>query len=291
METILSPPFSPLFNPKTPLSKPFLSFSHLPRSISAKTICCSLRKQHSQVEKDSFSTPKSWVSHVQQGLFALAIYLALNFCPVLSSGSALASEFDVLNEGPPKDSYVVDDAGVLNRVTKSDLKALLSDVENRKGFHINIITVRKLTSKADAFEYADTVLEKWYPSVEQGNDKGIVVLVTSQKEGAITGGPDFVKAVGDTVLDATVSENLPVLATEEKYNEAVFSTARRLVAAIDGLPDPGGPQVKDNKRESNFKSREETDEKRGQFTLVVGGLLVIAFVVPMAQYYAYVSKK
>ncbi|KAL3349530.1 hypothetical protein AABB24_022576 [Solanum stoloniferum] len=290
METILSPPFSPLFNPKTSLSKPFLSLSHLPRS--TKPICCSLRKQHSQIEKESFSVPKScWVSHVQQGLAALAISLALNFCPVVSADSALASEFDVLNEGPPKDSYVVDDAGVLSRVTKSDLKALLSDVEKRKGFHINFITVRKLTSKADAFEYADQVLEKWYPSVEQGNDKGIVVLVTSQKEGAITGGPDFVKAVGDTVLDATVSENLPVLATEEKYNEAVFSTARRLVAAIDGLPDPGGPQLKDNKRESNFKSREETDEKRGQFTLVVGGLLVIAFVVPMAQYYAYVSKK
>ncbi|KAG5626210.1 hypothetical protein H5410_011428 [Solanum commersonii] len=289
METIFSPPFSPLFNPKTSLSKPFLSLSHLPKS--TKPICCSLRKQHSQIEKESFSVPKSWVSHVQQGLAALAISLALNFCPVVSSDSALASEFDVLNEGPPKDSYVVDDAGVLSRVTKSDLKALLSDVEKRKGFHINFITVRKLTSKADAFEYADQVLEKWYPSVEQGNDKGIVVLVTSQKEGAITGGPDFVKAVGDTVLDATVSENLPVLATEEKYNEAVFSTATRLVAAIDGLPDPGGPQLKDNKRESNFKSREETDEKRGQFTLVVGGLLVIAFVVPMAQYYAYVSKK
>lgn len=82
-----------------------------------------------------------------------------------------------------------------------------------------------------------------------------------------------------------------VLATEEKYNEAVYSSAKRLVAAIDGLPDPGGPKFKDSKRESNFKSREETEEKRGQFSLVVGGLLVIAFVVPMAQYYAYVSKK
>lgn len=81
------------------------------------------------------------------------------------------------------------------------------------------------------------------------------------------------------------------MATEEKYNEAVYSSAKRLVAAIDGLPDPGGPKSKDNKRESNFKTREETEEKRGQFSLVVGGLLVIAFVVPMAQYYAYVSKK
>lgn len=64
-------------------------------------------------------------------------------------------------------------------------------------------------SKADAFEYADQVLERWYPTLEEGTNKGIVVLVTSQKEGAVTGGPDFVKAVGDNILDATVSENLP----------------------------------------------------------------------------------
>ena len=49
-----------------------------------------------------------------------------------------------------------------------------------------------MQSKADAFEYADQVLERWYPSVEEGNKKGIVVLVTSQKEGAVTGGPAFV---------------------------------------------------------------------------------------------------
>lgn len=35
------------------------------------------------------------------------------------------------------------------------------------------------------------------------------MLVTSQKEGAVTGGPAFVKAVGEEVLDATISENLP----------------------------------------------------------------------------------
>lgn len=203
----------------------------------------------------------------------------------------MASEFDVLNEGPPKETFVVDDAGVLSRVTKSDLKRLLSDLESRKNLSINFITVRKLTSKADAFEYADQVLERWYPTVEEGNNKGIVVLITSQKEGAITGGPAFIQAVSENVLDSIISDNLPVLAADEKYNEAIYSSAKRLVAAIDGLPDPGGPTVKDGKRESNFKTREETDEKRGQFSLVVGGLLVIAFVVPMAQYYAYVSRK
>lgn len=242
-------------------------------------------------ELPSLAIPANWLSPIHHGLAALALSLALNFSPILPSGVAGASEFDVINDGPPKDSYVVDDAGVLSRVTKSDIKRLMSDLEYRKKFHINFITVRKLTSKADAFEFADQLLEKWYPTVEDGDNKGIVVLVTSQKEGAITGGPSFVKAVGENILDATVSENLPVLATEEKYNEAIYTSAKRLAAAIDGLPDPGGPQFKDNKRESNFKTKEETDEKRGQFSLVVGGLLVIAFVVPMAQYYAYVSRK
>ncbi|XP_076959908.1 UPF0603 protein At1g54780, chloroplastic-like [Bidens hawaiensis] len=281
METILAPhSFSSLFNPK---SNTFTN---------PKPISCNLKKKDSVFKSFStFTNNPTWVSHVQHGLAALAISLALNFTPVLATGSAFASEFDVLNDGPPKDTYVVDDAGVLSRVTRADLKNLLSDLEYRKKIRINFVTVRKLTSKADAFEYADQVLERWYPTLEEGNNKGIVVLVTSQKEGAVTGGPEFIKAVGDTVLDAVVSQNLPVLATDEKYNEAIFSSAKRLAAAIDGLPDPGGPQAKENKRESNFKTKEETAEKRDQFTIVVGGLLVIAFVVPMAQYYAYVSRK
>ncbi|XP_020087025.1 UPF0603 protein Os05g0401100, chloroplastic [Ananas comosus] len=293
MESIFSPTsFGPLLNPKS--ADPRIP-SHQPKPKASSPlharpiITCSAK---SKPPADSPWLRKSWISRLHHGLAAAALSLAVNFCPISTLDSpALASEFDVLSGGPPTDSYVVDDAGVLSRVTKSDLKRLMSDLESRKNLRINFITVRKLTSKADAFEYADQVLEKWYPTVEEGNNKGLVVLVTSQKEGAITGGPAFLQAVGDSVLDAAVSENLPVLATEEKYNEALYSTAKRLVAAIDGLPDPGGPKFQDNKRESNFKSREETEEKRGQFTLVVGGLLVIAFVVPMAQYYAYVSKK
>ncbi|XVE89724.1 hypothetical protein DITRI_Ditri20bG0018700 [Diplodiscus trichospermus] len=280
-------------------------------------------KHNSQSLNPSLAEPENWFVHAQQGLAALAISLALNFSLVLHTGNALASEFDVINEGPPKDSYVVDDANVLSRVTKFDLKQLLSDLESWKNFHINFITVRKLTSKADAFECADQVLECWYPILEEDRNKGIGMLVTSQKEGAVTGGPAFIEAVGENILDATVSENLPskyslvfvtetemskgfkgmnlytdhtvlsiaVLAMEEKYNEAIYSSVKRVVAAIDGLPDPGGPKFKDNKRGSNFKTREETEEKKGQFSLVIGGLLVIAFVVPMAQYNAYVSKK
>ncbi|KAL3699318.1 hypothetical protein R1sor_017340 [Riccia sorocarpa] len=225
------------------------------------------------------------------GLAAAGLSALLQFAP-LAAPPALANEATILNFGPPQDGgYVLDDASVLNRVTRSELKDTLKELEDEKGYHINFITVRKLTSKADAFEFADSILEKWYPTIEQGNNKGIVLLVTTQKEGAVTGGPAFVKAVGDQILEAITTENLPVLATDEKYNEAFSSTAKRLVAVIKGQPDIPGPKFQESKRESNFKTKQETDEKRGQFSTVVGGLLVIAFVVPMAQYYAYVSKK
>lgn len=232
METLLSPrALSPPLN-----SKPLSTHQTKPTSHSlslSKPTNFSGPKHLST----RFTKPESrnWLTDAKQGLAALALSLTLSFSPV---GTALASEFNILNDGPPKDTYVVDDAGVLSRVTKSDLKKLLSDLEYRKKLRLNFITVRKLTvsflafliklnflllnrklnrnrfgliwqSKADAFEYADQVLEKWYPSIEEGNNKGIVVLITSQKEGAITGGPAFIEAVGENILDATVSENLP----------------------------------------------------------------------------------
>ncbi|PWA73671.1 thylakoid lumen 18.3 kDa protein [Artemisia annua] len=205
METILAPhSFSSLFNLKQHCFPKTNSITTLTNT-KTTTISCNLKKDTNTFFKSLVPTTNTnWLTN---GLAALAISLALNFTPV--SATAFASEFNVLNDGPPKDSYVVDDAGVLSRVTRADLKNLLSDLEYRKKIRINFVTVRKLTSKADAFEYADQVLERWYPTLEEGNNKGIVVLVTSQKEGAVTGGPEFIKAVGDTVLDATVSQNLP----------------------------------------------------------------------------------
>ena len=77
--------------------------------------------------------------------------MALNFVPASALSSAIASEFDVLRDGPPTESYVVDDAGVLSRVTKSDLKRLLSDLESRKNLRVNFVTVRKLTVSSSVF--------------------------------------------------------------------------------------------------------------------------------------------
>lgn len=138
METILSPRcLSPPLIPK-------LSSSHQSKHATSSSLALS---NHTVSGPKHLSTrfsakPESWLTDAKQGLAALSLSLALTFSPV---GTALASEFNILNDGPPKETYVVDDAGVLSRVTRSDLKKLLSDLEYRKKLRLNFITVRKLT--------------------------------------------------------------------------------------------------------------------------------------------------
>ena len=61
------------------------------------------------------------------------------------------------------------------------------------GYRLEVVTLRKLEFENDAFAFGDKLIEKWYPTVEQGNDKGLLLIVTTAKDGALTGGPNFTK--------------------------------------------------------------------------------------------------
>lgn len=141
METLLSPrALLPPLNPKSLSIHQTKPTSHSLWSLSKPTTFSGPKHLSTQFTKPE---SRNWLTDAKQGLAALALSLTLSFSPVVCT--ALASEFNILNDGPPKDTYVVDDAGVLSRVTKSDLKKLLSDLEYRKKLRLNFITVRKLT--------------------------------------------------------------------------------------------------------------------------------------------------
>ena len=61
------------------------------------------------------------------------------------------------------------------------------------GYRLEVITLRKLEFENDPFAFGDKLIEKWYPTVEEGNDKGLLLIVSTAKDGALTGGPKFVK--------------------------------------------------------------------------------------------------
>jgi uncharacterized protein len=109
------------------------------------------------------------------------------------------------------------------------------------------------------------VLENWYPTVEEGDKKAVLLVVTSSKDGALTGGPGFMavcfesatpavlssvltarscQAIGDELIDSIVSDQIPILTEQERYNETVASTVDRIDAKLNGNVVPGkGPLV------------------------------------------------
>lgn len=202
--------------------------------------------------------------------------------------AALAGELEILQTPAPTNGYVVDDAAIMSRSTQQSVSKTLKELEDATGYHVNVITVRKLVFETDPFAFGDKVLETWYPTVEVGNDKGNLLLVKSTKDGAIVGGPKFLKAVGDNLIDSVLTSNYGINLEQEKYNEAITSSVKRIAAVLEGKEDPGAPQKYEANKGSSFKSREETNEKRDVFANVVIGLLVISFVVPMLQYAGYV---
>ena len=52
-----------------------------------------------------------------------------------------------------------------------------------------------------------------------------------------------------------------------------------------GSKDPGAPQRASDERQRTYKTKAEVEKTKSSTTLIVAVLLVIAFVVPMLQYY------
>lgn len=99
---------------------------------------------------------------------------------------------------------------------------------------MEVTTTRKLEFETDAFAFGDKVIESWYPTPEEGDKKGILVVVTSGKDGALTGGKSFMNGVGDDLIDSIISTNIPIFTEEEKYNECVISSVNRIESVLRG---------------------------------------------------------
>ena len=157
--------------------------------------------------------------------------------------AALAGEFDILAAPRPQDGvqYVLDDAKALSKSSFASLSKALTQLEKDTGYHLNVVTLRKLLSDPDAFTYSDKVLEGWYPTREEGDKKGVLLVITTSRDGAVSGGPAFLAAVGDDVLDGVITENIGNLAEQEKWNEICNSSVDRIGRALRGEADKAGP--------------------------------------------------
>ena len=138
-----------------------------------------------------------------------------------------------------------------------------------------MVTLKKLQVSPDAFSFSDKVLENWYPTAEIGDKKGVFLLVGGSKEGALSGGPAFMKTLGEGettrtgrrissqptprrngreadgrtppagLLEEIITEDIPTyLEPDLKFNGAASGSVARISAKLQGkvrdeFPHPG----------------------------------------------------
>ena len=80
-------------------------------------------------------------------------------------------------------------------------------MQTETGYRLEVVTVRKLEFETDGFAFGDKILARWYPDKAEADKKGIMIVVTTGKDGAITGGPAFVQVQDDLDILTRGSHN------------------------------------------------------------------------------------
>ena len=61
--------------------------------------------------------------------------------------------------------------------------------------------------------------------------------------------------MGDDLVDSIISDNIPVLTEQEKFNETAISSVQRIAAKLRGQPVPEAPKRADNTRQRTYKTK------------------------------------
>lgn len=182
---------------------------------------------------------------------------------------------------------VVDLSKVISRLNVSKINKALQKLATDTTEQVHLVTIPRLEYGDTAESFAKDLFERWFPTPEQQAHQVLVVLDTLTNKGAIQQGEAVLldREIATSIATETM---LAPLIKGSQYNQALRDTSDRLVAVLSGQPDPGAPQLaSDLNIESTFTDAEDTDDRSATIWIVV--FLVVATIIPMVTYFAYVG--
>lgn len=207
------------------------------------------------------------------------------FLPILLSFGLYANSLPAgaVPEQKPA-SNVIDDSGSLTKSSVSYIEKSLLKLKEMNGGEVYFVSIRTLPFEKTPGEYAKELFLKW-----DLNEKDVVVVLANKiaKAGIYPG--KQVNSLSEKTIKSIGEETYPFKAKEEQYGSAAIDVNNRLVSILSNKGDPGAPSVNRNDNSSNFKTAKKTEEQRSKYIAIIVILLVIAFVVPMFQFFWYVK--
>lgn len=185
-------------------------------------------------------------------------------------------------------TWIIDQAEVLSRLTQTELNNKLAALAEQTGIELRFVTFRRLDYGDTIQSFADKLFEAWFPDAEIQRQEAIFALDVQTNNGSLHLGEQAASLVPPETISSIVEETLVVpLRDGDKYNEAIVDVADRLGAILSGEADPGPPVIASSfQADRTFATAEET--KNSNATTIVIVLLIVATIVPMLTYFAYV---
>jgi len=223
-----------------------------------------------------------------QGFLSLVLPLCLVLGLGVSTAEAVAV-FQVPTVAAGDSTWVVDEAGIISRINENKISGRLGDLAAATGNEVRLVTIHHFDYGETIQTFTDQLFERWYPTPETGANQTLLVLDEVTKTVGIRVGDQSAAQLDPDIATSVAQETvLYPLLEGDKYNQAFLAASDRLVAVLSGEADPGPPIFDDSfDSESTFASAEETAENRGNNTVILVVLLVLATVIPMATYFWY----
>jgi len=172
----------------------------------------------------------------------------------------------------------------INYSAISYIEKSLIKIKETNQTEVFFVSVRNLPYGTDPQEYAKDLFQKW----GLGDKDVIVVLVNKLSKAGIFYGSQ-VNTLTNEIVQSICNETYTLKAKDEQYSSAALDVNNRLVSLLLGKGDPGSPSINRLNNSSNFKSAKKTEESRSKYIAIISILLIIAFVVPMFQFFYYVK--
>jgi uncharacterized protein len=231
-----------------------------------------------------------WIQVCWSALFGLVLPLFLVLGLSAAPAEAIAV-FQVPSVAAGESTWVVDEANIISRINENKISSRLSGLAAATGNEVRLVTIHHFDYGDTIQSFTDKLFERWYSTPEEQANQTLLVLDEVTKTVGIRVGAQAATILTDDIATSVAQETVlfPLL-EGDKYNQSFLAASDRLSAVLSGQEDPGPPNFDDSfDSESTFTSAEETAENRGNSTVILVVLLVLATVIPMATYFWYVG--
>jgi uncharacterized protein len=221
---------------------------------------------------------------------SLVILLAVIL--LTSAGFALPASATSVSEIPNvttgEQTWIIDEAEILSRINEGKISNGLKQLQTSTGDEVRFVTFRRLDYGETIDSFTDKLFTAWFPTPESQENQAILALDISTNTAALRTGEALKTRLTEDIATSISDETMMApIRKGDQYNQSFSDASDRLIAVLSGQEDPGPPIIIDETRvEGTFASVEETKESNA--TVIVIVLLILATVIPMVTYYAYV---